>query len=242
VFPENLSKKFVRGLLKAKRMCSKTVRAATAARARALMMILSLLAADSRTPPSPSFVPSGVALPSVGVAVPWAWQRHRGGAVLALRGSGASETAKMLRVPWGGGQTLGGGMATMPEENVQGVDTATILRVPWRGNARSAGDLGTDAAGATELQSAGDSGAVDAGDDAVEAEGKTRSPNKLQQLLAECIRVLPRAGGPAQEPDLGEIPALLAQLSAEDLGAAGLTAARVARAGQGAHSQTYGLQ
>jgi hypothetical protein len=221
-------------------MCStkKAVRAAIAARARALMMVLSLLAADSRTHLSPSFVPSGVALPSVGAAVPL---RHRGGAILALRGSGASETAMMLRVPWGGGQTLGGGTATTPEENVQGVDTATILRVPWRGNAGSTGDEGKDAAEATELQSGGDSEAAEAGGNAVEAEGKTRSPNKLQQLLAECIRVLPRAGGPAQEPDLGEIPALLAQLSAEDLGAAGITVARVARAGQGAHYQTYGL-
>ena len=219
-------------------MCSKAVRAAIAARARALVMVMSLLAADSRMPLSPSFVPSGVALPSVGAAVPG--QRHLR-AVLALRGSGASETATMLRVPWGGSHPLVGGAAMTPEEKVQGVDTATILRVPWRGRAGRAGDDGTDAAEAAELQCGGDSGAAEAGDDAAEAVGKASSPNKLQQLLAECIRVLPRAGGPAQEPDLGEIPALLAQLSAEDLGAAGLTAARVARAGKGAHSQKYGL-
>ena len=147
--------------------------------------------AGCRLPHVPVAVLCAVGRPSVGAAGHgvreprvrvWAW-RNRG--VLALRASDTSEMATMLRVPWGGGQPLGGGAATTPEEKVQGVDTATILRVPWRGkNVGSAGDEGRDAAEATELQIGGDSVAAEAGGDAAEAEGKTRSPNKLQQLLA----------------------------------------------------------
>jgi len=139
-------------------------------------------------------------------------------------GGSASETRTMLRVPWGGDRRP---RAAARVEG--GVDPAIVLRVPWRPPATGGGgEGGAGGAGGAGVEdgAAGGAAAVQSGGDAAlaEEEARPREPNKLQQLLAECIRVLPGGG----ERDQGEIPesllALLAQLSADDLGAASLTA------------------